>query len=220
MKSMQHDNIDRKKTLLGIIIALIFTAAITWIMPIYMGLFSFVPIRMAISLATQAALFTVAVLANNFIEKQPFSELGFTSKNLPKQLIWAGAVFLMLVAFMSAEAVFMGLPNVIGTQKQPLWYALPQKIIFVGFAEETLFRGYILNAIRRLSSSSAAAIIISSLLFGAWHLINGNLIQAVNTSLIGLIFAIPFAKGKNCSLLSVALAHGLYDALLDVLRWM
>jgi membrane protease YdiL (CAAX protease family) len=220
MQQNNIDRIDRKKALLGIIIALILAAAITRIMPMYVGMFSNMPIRIAISLMTQVALFSVALLANNLIEQQPFSELGYTSKNISKQLLWAGAVFLMLVVFMSVEAVFMGLQNVIGTQKQLLWYALPQKIIFVGFAEETLFRGYILNAIRRLSGSSVAAIIVSSLLFGVWHIINGNLIQAVNTTLLGLIFAIPFAKGKNCSLLSVALAHGFYDALLDVLRWM
>jgi hypothetical protein len=91
INSMQQNNIDRndrKKALLGIIIALILAAAITRIMPMYVGMFSNMPIRIAISLMTQVALFSVALLANNLIE-QPFSELGFSSKNIPKQLLWA-----------------------------------------------------------------------------------------------------------------------------------
>jgi membrane protease YdiL (CAAX protease family) len=217
---MKKTRTARKRVLLGLIVALMLTAAGSVLMPHLISFFSSssLPIRVIISLSLQIIMFAAAIFANNCIEKRRFAELGFTAKNLSKQLLWAGAIFLMLTVYMTVWALFVGLENYIGTEKQPLWFALPQKIIFVGFAEETLFRGYILGAIKRISGSAVAAVILSSLLFGAFHIINGNLIQAVNTSLIGLIFAIPFVKAKNCSLLSVALAHGFYDALLDILR--
>ena len=57
------------------------------------------------------------------------------------------------------------------------------------------------------------AIIISSLLFGLFHIFNGNIIQVFVTALIGFLYCIFREKIKGCTLLSLIITHGVYDAL-------
>jgi membrane protease YdiL (CAAX protease family) len=93
-------------------------------------------------------------------------------------------------------------------------------LLIVGFAEETLFRGYILNSLLRLDVPKIVAIAVSSAMFGAWHFIgSGNWAQVLITAIAGSVFAVTFVYGKKrgVGLLSIALAHGAYDLLLQVL---
>ncbi|MCL2352289.1 MAG: CPBP family intramembrane metalloprotease [Firmicutes bacterium] len=165
----------------------------------------------------QALLVPIALIANGPIEKQPFAALGYRWGNIKKQLLWAAALLAIL------SAMFIGLPLLFGARdifpaRDSLWFAVPDKLVFVGFAEETMFRGYMLNAFNRLTGSKIAAVALSSLLFGFWHFIgSGDLLQVAMTAVIGLIIAIPCAYARNCSTLSAALAHGAYGAFLSVL---
>ena len=61
------------------------------------------------------------------------------------------------------------------------------------------------------------AIIASSMLFGLFHLFSGNIIQMLMTACIGVFFCFCRLKVKNCSTLSLIIAHGVYDALITVL---
>ena len=56
-------------------------------------------------------------------------------------------------------------------------------------------------------------VVLAAFLFGAWHLINGFFMQMVFTFGIGLVFGFARSKVRDCSYLSVALGHGLYDFL-------
>ena len=60
--------------------------------------------------------------------------------------------------------------------------------------------------------------IIAALLFGLWHIINGNIIQVLFTFGIGLVFGFSKYKIKNCGYVGVSLAHGLYDFLNTIVR--
>jgi membrane protease YdiL (CAAX protease family) len=121
--------------------------------------------------------------------------------------------------------LFIGIPLMLGfgdnmfPSKDALWFAIPYRLIFVGFAEETMFRGYLLGSMSRQMKSRIVPVIVTSLLFGAWHILNGNLLQAIMTSIIGFILALPRMYAKDCSTLSVSLAHGAYDALLSVMAY-
>lgn len=87
-----------------------------------------------------------------------------------------------------------------------------QDILFVGIGEEIVFRGYLQNQFTIwLKQCEWLAPLIAAFLFGLWHLVNGSLIQVLFTTLIGCAFGYAKYFIKDCTLLSVIIAHGLYD---------
>lgn len=89
-------------------------------------------------------------------------------------------------------------------------------IAAVGFAEEFVFRGFIYNKIKKISGNDIAAVICSSGFFGIFHLFGGSIVQMIMTAFIGAFFCLCKLKIKNCSLLSLIIAHGIFDALITV----
>ena len=89
-------------------------------------------------------------------------------------------------------------------------------IVAIGFVEELVFRGFVYNRIKKISQNEIAAVIGSSVLFGIFHLFGGNIVQMIMTAFIGAFFCFCRLKIKNCSLLSLIIAHGIYDALIAV----
>ncbi|MDC7122666.1 CPBP family intramembrane metalloprotease [Cellulomonas fimi] len=87
--------------------------------------------------------------------------------------------------------------------------------VLVGFAEETLFRGVVLRALRQGRRSEAAAALWTTLWFGAFHLTNllldepGAVIQVVFAALSGLGFYLV-RRGTGTIVAAMAL-HGLWD---------
>ena len=61
-----------------------------------------------------------------------------------------------------------------------------------------------------------AAFVISSVLFGLFHIFSGSIVQVILTAMIGLLLCICKRKIRHCTLLSLILAHGIYDALISV----
>ena len=59
-------------------------------------------------------------------------------------------------------------------------------------------------------------VVASSVLFGVFHLLSGNILQLVITGLIGALFCFLRLKLKHCSTLSLVIGHGIYDALITV----
>ena len=89
-------------------------------------------------------------------------------------------------------------------------------IAAVGFVEELAFRGFVYNRLKKIGQNEITAVIGSSVLFGAFHLFGGNIVQMIMTAFIGAFFCFCRLKIKNCSLLSLIIAHGIYDALIAV----
>lgn len=87
-----------------------------------------------------------------------------------------------------------------------------QDILFVGVGEEIVFRGYFQNQFTIwLKKCKWLAPLIAAVLFGLWHIINGSPMQILFASLIGCVFGYAKYFIRDCSLLSVIIAHGLYD---------
>lgn len=87
-----------------------------------------------------------------------------------------------------------------------------QDILFVGVGEEIVFRGYVQNQFGIwLKKCKWLSPLIAGALFGLWHIINGSLVQVLFTAIIGCVFGYCRYFIKNCTLLSVMVAHGLYD---------
>ena len=89
-------------------------------------------------------------------------------------------------------------------------------IFSVAFVEEFVFRGFIFRRLKNLTGSDVVSLIISSVMFGLLHVFSGNIIQIVITSLLGAFWCFCRLKIKNCSLLSLIIAHGVYDFLIGV----
>lgn len=89
-------------------------------------------------------------------------------------------------------------------------------MLLVGLGEEILFRGYFFNKLGCIFANKHIIIIISSLLFGLWHIINGSWIQVLFTSVIGT--ALGYLRMmKGAGLLSCIVAHGFFNTMLMVL---
>jgi len=78
-----------------------------------------------------------------------------------------------------------------------------------GYAEELLFRSYLMRRLERAGLGPAWAVIASSLLFGAAHGAQG-IVGIATTTLVGLWFALRWRKGRNIH--ELAIGHGIYDA--------
>lgn len=102
------------------------------------------------------------------------------------------AIFLLLLA--TGNMVVEGLNSPLSL---PLlaWALL---FVFVGVAEEVMYRGFIMSVLRR-TNSKVLAIAVPSLMFGALHLTNPNLtpLSVVNVMLIGVAFSVMYYKSGN-----------------------
>lgn len=98
-----------------------------------------------------------------------------------------------------------------------LWYLIGRffyYVLIVGPVEELIFRVYIQDTIiELLPRNKWLGVVLASMLFGFWHIINGNLIQVLFATLLGLAFGFTKYSIKNCKYVGVAVSHGLYDFL-------
>lgn len=139
-----------------------------------------------------------------------------------KQYLWALAVFAVLSVTIAVLPALFG-TSLIGQHAEfppsdIAYYALFY-IGFVGPVEELIFRGYIQEQfVEILPRHKWLAPIIASAVFGLWHWINGSFVQVLFTFAIGLVFGLAKHFLKNCTLISVALGHGLYDFMNIIIR--
>ncbi|MDR2658243.1 MAG: CPBP family intramembrane metalloprotease [Oscillospiraceae bacterium] len=215
---------DRRRSIVGMTIAAIIVIGLTVLYHAAIASIQSIPVRITSMAAIQFALFAVPYIMNGIYERQTFAALGYSNEAMGLQFTWAAGLFAILAA------LFVGLPALLGYdvlgERDALWFAVPYQMLLVGFSEETLFRGYFLLQLLKLTRSNAAAIIISSLMFGAWHavgpLVSGAglpIMQIIVTAIIGAILAVPRVYARHCTTLSAALAHGAYNSLIRILSW-
>lgn len=151
--------------------------------------------------------------------KEKLSDIGFRKEKILKQvLIGTGIACVMSIFFTLIPMFIFGKENTYSSSKfKYIWQYVYQFIYLVAgvaLTEEFVFRGYLLKNMKDICKNSIVPIITTSLLFGLFHIFNGNIVQVVMTSFIGLIFVICREKIKDCSLLSLVIAHGIYDWLI------
>lgn len=107
--------------------------------------------------------------------------------------VFSSLIISVLSAFFSAFGVVPYFPDMQAPQTLPaqLLYVL-YLAVFPAFLEEFLFRGVIMQSLRRFSDSFA--LVVSSVLFG---LVHGNLIQAPNAFLLGLCIGYFVLRTNN-----------------------
>lgn len=148
-------------------------------------------------------------------------ELSIEVKNIRQYLI---GIFIAL----SLSAVIAVIPalcgvSLVGQHSDFSWFSIVYDFLFyllvIGPVEELVFRVYLQDAfVSFFAKHKWLGVVLAAFLFGLWHLIHGTLIQVVFTFGIGLVFGFAKYKIKDCSYLSVALGHGLYDFLNTLVR--
>ncbi len=165
-----------------------------------------------------AALIPLIVM---LLSKDKLTDYGFRKQKIGSQLISGlliGAGMSLVLTVIPHLAGFGAYVNN-GRNYAYLWqfaYEFIYCTVGVALTEEFVFRGVIYEKIRRIGKSDVTAVIVSSVLFGLFHIFTGNLIQLIITACIGAFFCICRLKIKSCSTLSLIVAHGVYDALITV----
>lgn len=161
---------------------------------------------------------TVFVFYKN--KKKMFTELGYSTKNWGKQ-VWLGGILLVITI-----SIFVLLPLLCGVSKEYVLSVKQQNVVgqiiffllFVGPIEEFVFRGYFQQQLEEMIRNKMVVCVVTSLLFGFMHFPStGNFIHVAETFVIGLIYSVVKTKWKDCTIISVSLAHGLHDSIIFIL---
>ena len=180
---------------------------------------SLVP-RMAVIIAVYWVIALAAIIIT-LIRKEPAKTYGFFKGKLFIQ-IGIGVVIALAMSI-----VFTLVPHLAGfgqffdtgNRYEYLWqyiFEFTYCILSVGFVEEFVFRGFIFGKLQKICRNNVLPVIISSALFGLFHIFNGSIFQMLMTAGIGALFCLCRLKIKKCSTLSLIIAHGVYDALITV----
>ena len=124
----------------------------------------------------------------------------------------------IVIAILLLNAAGMVYPLVNGFNGR--WVVIPAVFLatmMVGFAEEGMFRGFLITSFARRMGISAA-LVLSSAVFGLLHAVNilahaplaGVIVQVVFTMFVGYVFATVYLRSGG-SIVMVAILHGFYD---------
>lgn len=173
--------------------------------------------RMAFMIISQWTLFLVPGLLM-LMQKEKLRDIGFSREGVPKQIILGLLLALPMSAILTVLPILLGLKDMVGNfSYTQVWQFVFQFVYSIGgvaLAEELVFRGYLFQKLLEIRNSRWFAIIGSSVLFGLFHVFSGNPVQVLMTAIIGLIYCVYREKVRDCSLLSLIIAHGLYDGMI------
>ena len=176
--------------------------------------------RMAVIIAAYWVIALAAIIIT-LIRKEPAKTYGlFKDKMLIQIGIGAAVALAMSVVFtLVPHLAGFGQFFDTGNRYEYLWqyiFEFTYCILSVGFVEEYVFRGFIFGKLQKICRNNVLPVVISSALFGLFHIFNGSIFQVLMTAGIGALFCLCRLKIKNCSTLSLVIAHGVYDALITV----
>ena len=181
-------------------------------LPVEVRMFTFIAAYWIIAIAP-------VILA--IVNKEKPADFGFTKEKIGLQILIGIGLGLLMSAVLTLVPHLLGLGEYVNNGKgyTYLWqyaWEFIYCILGVGLVEEFAFRGFIYRRFKSLFGKDFLAVICSSVLFGLFHIFGGNLIQIVITGLIGALFCFFKLKIRNCSTLSLIIAHGVYDAMITV----
>ena len=152
-------------------------------------------------------------------DKETAKDIGFTKA----KILWQ--ILVGIVVAVGSLFIFIVLPALFGFQMGYVGSMNPLSIVMnlvymllaVALVEEIIFRGHLFKKLFDISGSKWFAIVVSSILFGLFHIFNWNILQIVFTTLIGAYFCICRDRIKHCTLLALIIGHSLHNAFLPVI---
>ncbi|MCP1102332.1 membrane protease YdiL (CAAX protease family) [Aequitasia blattaphilus] len=183
-----------------------------------------ITLPLALRMITMIIVYWLIVLVPTILminNKDTLTDYGFNKNKVELQIILGVSIGIAMSLILTLLPHLLGLGKNVDNGKRytQLWqfcYEFVYCIIAVGFVEEFVFRGFVFEKIKRITNKNTMAVIVSSLLFGVFHFLSGNIVQMILTGFIGAFFCLCKLKIKNCSMLSLVIAHGIYDALITV----
>lgn len=177
-------------------------------------------LRMVSMIATYLLVALVPLIAM-LVTKDTLIDYGFTKHSIVRQIVVGVCVGVIMSCLLTWLPHLLGFGAYVdnGKRYQHLYqfvYEFVYCIVAIGFTEEFVFRGFVYGKIKRISQKDSIAIVGSSALFGLFHIFSGNIVQMIMTACIGALWCCCRLKIKNCSTLSLIIAHGVYDALITV----
>ncbi|SDA15383.1 hypothetical protein SAMN02910447_00917 [Ruminococcus sp. YE71] len=175
--------------------------------------------RMPLVIVMRWALMLVPAMIM-ILREESFREFLPEKEKLGRQIVTGAAVGAAFSAVMTLIPHLAGFGESVsaGYGYKYLWqfaFEFINCIFCIGLTEEFIFRGYFYSRLERIFGSTAA-VAGSSVLFGLFHLFGGNIVQMILTGLLGAAWCICRKKIPHCTLLSLIIAHGLYDFLIHV----
>lgn len=140
----------------------------------------------------------------------------FPLTDLSKQITTGLCIGFCMSAILTVLPTLLGIKVYGGSGYQNVAEAitgLGYFVFIVGLSEEFIFRGFLYEKLDSIFLSDGIPIILSSVLFGLFHLPNISLLQI----LIGCFFCICKRKIPGCTLLSLAIAHGIHDWMIRII---
>jgi len=178
------------------------------------------PVRAVLMIVIQWALLIVPV-AFMMCKKTHLKDIGFSNKYITKQILIGLTIAVVLSLVFTVIPILLGFKEFVGsttyTQSWQFVYQFAYMTIGIALAEEVFYRGFLFKYLLDINHSKWFAIIVSSLIFGLSHIVNGDVIQVFTTSLLGIFFCLCRDKITNCSMLSLIIAHGFHNALITLL---
>lgn len=177
------------------------------------------PARMILLIVTQWLLFLPPGIVMLF-DKEHFHDIGFAKERIFKQILVGLMLALGMSAVLTVLPILFGFKEFVGstsyTKPWQFAYEFVYTIFGVALAEELVFRGWMFHKLLEIRHSRRFAIILSSVLFGLLHIFNGDPLQVLMTALLGVLFCLFREKIPSCTLLSLMITHGCYNALITL----
>ena len=220
---MNKEKKDKSLEWLGLIIGLIgIFSALFGLVVFNRYLVMLIPLlpRMITLILSYWLISAVPILVVIF-SKDKLSELGFTKDKIGLQiligiLLGIGmSLILTLVPHLTGFGAYVDS----GNRYKYLWQFIYEFVYCtagVAAVEELCFRGFVFSKIKKISDKEIVAIIVSSVLFGLFHIASLSIFQIALTAFLGLFWCICRKYIKNCTTLSLIICHGIYDALITV----
>ena len=151
----------------------------------------------------------------------PWNQIGYTAPRNWISTVAIGIVFGIALKFLM-KAIVMPLfgadpinqpYHFLAGNRSALPAAMWAMIVSAGWGEETVFRGFLFERLRRLLGANvfakASTVLITSILFGLAHYSNQGITGVEQATIVGLLFGIVFASTGQIWML--VCAHAAFD---------
>ena len=147
-------------------------------------------------------------------EKESFIDIGFSQDNIVIQFIIGIIIALVMSLVLVVLPFFIGAKGSSSKIEHSLLQFIFQCLyscISVSFVQIFIFNGVFYHRLYTLFGSSPVPILLVTILTGLYNLNFMNIYQACASAIIGTFFCFCMEGIKNCSLLSLIVAYGIFD---------
>jgi membrane protease YdiL (CAAX protease family) len=136
-----------------------------------------------------------------WIDRRPLGDLGWSPEGFSNEAavgLFMGPALLGIVALILLVSGHMEWTDIVWDPSS--LFVSFGLMTLIAFSEELVFRGYILNNLLESSPNKWVALVVSAILFAAFHFTNPGIfaLAFVNLFLAGLLLGINYIYTKNC----------------------